>query len=244
MSKVIIGSVGFGGANRPEDVRLVQRLLNRAEAYPRLVVDGRIGPNTLRAIRSFQARFMEAPDGRVDPGGRTLRRLNDASSRAQPRATPEKPSLVSQSDEWSGDPVRWPESKKLASLDPEFRPRVVEILRRLRLAGFRPRIFFAWRSVELQAELVRKGRSKVRFSFHNAQSPDGTPRAYAVDIVDRRWGWGPAAESHGFWATLGEAARDVGGFWGGDWTGFRDVAHVQHFDNHELRRVRRESGLG
>lgn len=76
----IEGSVGRDGDNLEGDVRLVQQLLNRQDLAPltKLKEDGRIGPATLDAIRHFQIRFvgMTSPDGRVDPDGRTFRRLN------------------------------------------------------------------------------------------------------------------------------------------------------------------------
>jgi hypothetical protein len=75
----ITGSVGNGGVNRASDVRIIQNLLNAHRvATPALMVDGKIGSKTTGAIRSFQTRVvrMSLPDGRVDPGGRTLAALN------------------------------------------------------------------------------------------------------------------------------------------------------------------------
>lgn len=88
----IQGSVGQGGDNVEGDVRLVQQLLNRHDLAPlkRLVEDGRAGPATLEAIRHFQVRYlnMKSPDGRVDPDGRTFRRLDSGSGQ---RGTGENP---------------------------------------------------------------------------------------------------------------------------------------------------------
>lgn len=145
--------------------------------------------------------------------------------------------------DWSGDSSRWTEEKKLMSLHEAFRPKVEAVLAALREQGFQPRIVYAWRSVAVQQKLVAEGRSKVRFSFHNAQKPDGTPASYAADIVDRRWLWSEAAERNGFWRALGAAARAQGLIWGGDWKSFRDVAHIQARPNTELAVVKRESGL-
>lgn len=79
MSK-ITGSVGQKGDNLEQDVRVVQQLLNRQALAPlsRLEEDGRAGSSTIEAIRHFQARNMgmKSPDGRVDPGGTTLRKLD------------------------------------------------------------------------------------------------------------------------------------------------------------------------
>ncbi len=80
----IKGSVGRGGANLREDIRLVQRLLNRHDLSPLAPVpeDGQATPLLVTAIRHFQVRHvgMQSPDGRVDPGGRTLSRLKSGSS--------------------------------------------------------------------------------------------------------------------------------------------------------------------
>jgi hypothetical protein len=68
------GSVGAGGRNAPDDVRLVQQLLIERGEDPG-PVDGISGPRTVAAIRAFQSNFLARPDGRVDPGGRTIREL-------------------------------------------------------------------------------------------------------------------------------------------------------------------------
>lgn len=67
--------------NRFEDVATVQTLLNDnmhqlAPLRP-IEPDGRIGPVTIGVIESFQERAvgLTRPDGRVDPGGRTIRTL-------------------------------------------------------------------------------------------------------------------------------------------------------------------------
>ena len=84
----ISGSVGVGGQNQVADTTLIQGLLNRArrrlieanihfERFRSLVEDGDCGPKTKSAITIFQRdvlKFSE-PDGRVDPGGRTIQAL-------------------------------------------------------------------------------------------------------------------------------------------------------------------------
>jgi hypothetical protein len=86
-------SVGQGGENRPDDVRLVQSLLNdrRPNGKP-LRLDGVCGIVTIIAIRRFQANTMGAavPDGRVDPGGETLRALSHVTPSA-PASKPHEP---------------------------------------------------------------------------------------------------------------------------------------------------------
>lgn len=75
----IKASVGSGGINRPDDVGVVQALLN-AGHDPHLKVDKGCGPNTIAAIIAFQKTFLSHPDGRVDPGGATWRRLSRRSA--------------------------------------------------------------------------------------------------------------------------------------------------------------------
>jgi peptidoglycan hydrolase-like protein with peptidoglycan-binding domain len=81
MPKTITGSVGRGGRNFPTlDVMTVQYLLNCVPATQggptkELVVDGAAGPKTIAAIEGFQRRLGGFADGRVDPGGATLRNL-------------------------------------------------------------------------------------------------------------------------------------------------------------------------
>lgn len=89
----ITAPVGLGARcsrckNLLEDVRTVQRLLNRfppleGGPVPKLVPDGYVGPLTDKAIGHFQAKwditpkYSTKPDHIVDPGGKTLDRLNE-----------------------------------------------------------------------------------------------------------------------------------------------------------------------
>lgn len=81
MPKTINGSVGRGGKNYPpSDVMTVQYLLNCVPATQggptkELAVDGAAGPKTIAAIEGFQRKLGGFADGRVDPGGATLRAL-------------------------------------------------------------------------------------------------------------------------------------------------------------------------
>ena len=80
MGKNIGKSVGAGGANMFEDVRVVQYLLNCVPVgsggpQKELVIDGIAGPLTKSAINGFQSKKLGFCDGRVDPGGRTITAL-------------------------------------------------------------------------------------------------------------------------------------------------------------------------
>ena len=82
----ILHSVGVRGTNNPTDVRLVQVLLNenlgRLIPYAPLTIDGQIGTHTTDMIKEFQRRVLNTanPDGKVDPGGGTLRELRAGMS--------------------------------------------------------------------------------------------------------------------------------------------------------------------
>src|SRR5210317_2225627 len=75
-------SVGRRGINHPDDVRIIQNLLNAhlpaMQHSDGLEVNGRHDRTLSRAITAFQVEVMQmlSPDGRVDVGGRTLAALN------------------------------------------------------------------------------------------------------------------------------------------------------------------------
>jgi len=80
VAQSISGSVGQGGKNNPDDVRVVQSLLSsvppaQGGASPRLVADGKSGPKTIQAISKFQTIQLGHSDGRVDPGKTTFNKL-------------------------------------------------------------------------------------------------------------------------------------------------------------------------
>jgi hypothetical protein len=81
-------SVGHRGVNRPDDVTVVQTLLNLNIVHLRprspLDVSGDCDATTIEAITVFQRRVLghARPDGRVDPDGHTLARLSEAEPRS------------------------------------------------------------------------------------------------------------------------------------------------------------------
>ncbi|MBK7662735.1 MAG: peptidoglycan-binding protein [Sterolibacteriaceae bacterium] len=75
-------SVGQGGFNHKGDVQTIQRLLNLIEVSDggpmvTLAEDGLVGPKTIGAIRGFQQFHHTGSDGRVDPNGPTLKKMNE-----------------------------------------------------------------------------------------------------------------------------------------------------------------------
>lgn len=96
MARTIMAPVGrMGGVNFPQDVTTVQELLNNVSARaggpsPTLVVDGLCGPKTIAAIQRFQLHHFgwSLADGRVDPNGPTLRKLNELDPAGVPDPFP------------------------------------------------------------------------------------------------------------------------------------------------------------
>jgi len=86
----LTASVGAAGANRKPDVESVQRLLVAHRLYTGRV-DGLCGPLTVDGILRFQRAFMGKPDGRIDPNGRTLRRLTEGAAPAAHAAPATRP---------------------------------------------------------------------------------------------------------------------------------------------------------
>jgi peptidoglycan hydrolase-like protein with peptidoglycan-binding domain len=81
MAKQIGNSVGLSGQNARADVGNVQELLNRVSVGQGgppspIAVDGLVGPETVGAVTRFQKKNFGWSDGRVDPNGHTLARLN------------------------------------------------------------------------------------------------------------------------------------------------------------------------
>ncbi|HEV2748164.1 MAG TPA: peptidoglycan-binding domain-containing protein [Allosphingosinicella sp.] len=138
---VLSGSVGKGGKNLAADVIMVQQLLNEHVAslgLPTLVVDGDNGPNTIEAIRRYQklAVGIAAPDGRIDPGGRTWTALAARTAVGAPPLPPTNAAL-SGAAWWHANQAKYPNSNKLIDLVPPFRAKAVQFTGALAAAGAR-----------------------------------------------------------------------------------------------------------
>lgn len=242
----ISASVGVGGVNAKADVLKIQQLLRKAHKNPG-PEDGIFGLKTKTALLGFQSTFLTKPDGRIDPTGTTLRHLNNSVSArlntpapVLPRPQPQAPAATH--TDWGGDSAQWTQEKKLLSLKSSFRTKVERVISALIVRGYQPKIIYGWRSVAVQRVLFNTHKSKVLFSFHNAQTPEGIPSSWAADIVDKRYLWNEP-NCMPFFKALGEEARKEGMEWGGDWQSFRDWAHIQGRRNSDLGLVKRESGL-
>lgn len=76
----ITSSVGSEGVNQAEDVLLIQQALNIFHEQfldAPLTEDGLYGDNTASAILAFQKKYLQMydPDGRIDPDGKTIKKL-------------------------------------------------------------------------------------------------------------------------------------------------------------------------
>jgi hypothetical protein len=99
ISGLLGASVGGNHAtNRPEDVKVIQHILNRIGGGAALPEDGVLTPALVARIEAFQRDSLHflKPDGRVDPGHRTLEALLKAAAAAAPppAAPPEIPPSV------------------------------------------------------------------------------------------------------------------------------------------------------
>lgn len=79
---IITHSVGNGGKNLPKDVLTIQKSLNKikpALGTRLLAEDKSYGKNAAAAITAFQKNLvgMNKPDGRFDPGGNSIKKLNE-----------------------------------------------------------------------------------------------------------------------------------------------------------------------
>ena len=101
MAKTITASVGrMGGTNRPADVRTVQHLLNKVPpdsggpVLP-LIPDAFCGPKTIHAIQTFQLHHFgwSGADGKVNPDGETLKKLNEFDSTTEVPPTTERTAI-------------------------------------------------------------------------------------------------------------------------------------------------------
>lgn len=87
MAQKITASVGKGGKNQPQDVTIIQNLLNPFASqvgFTKLKTDGKPTANLEKAIIAFQTQVCGfRADGRVDPGKNTIKKLNAGPAKAK-----------------------------------------------------------------------------------------------------------------------------------------------------------------
>lgn len=118
----IMFSVGENGKNQRSDVLAIQKALNyviKCNFLPPLIPlkeDGVAGKNTKAAIRRFQqvsVRLLN-PDGRIDPGGKTLGKLNSVilTDKQKTSSLKSKVDLMAVPNVLLSGSIRQPDNKK------------------------------------------------------------------------------------------------------------------------------------
>ena len=75
-------------------------------------------------------------------------------------------------------------TQRMKECFPAFAARLVNVIKDMETAGFRPRIQDAHRSIADQLKAFESGNSTVTFGFHNVTGKDGRPESLAVDLID------------------------------------------------------------
>lgn len=130
-------------------------------------------------------------------------------------------------------------SRDLDHLAPDVRALAHSFLALCNERGLDVIVTCTYRSPEEQAELYAQGRTKPGKivtkakpgqSLHNLEDAEGFPAARAFDVVPIRLGkpvWGTKGEDLVLWQRVGQAGKDVGLEWAGDWPRFTEFPHLQ-----------------
>lgn len=126
-------------------------------------------------------------------------------------------------------------SRKIEDLHPRLQPIARQFLAECEAAGLDILITCTYRSDAEQAAEYAKGRTapgpKTTYAMpgqskHNA-TLGGKPAALAFDIVPMENGKCCWAATHPAWKKAGEIGKRLGLSWAGDWTRFRELAHLE-----------------
>ena len=111
---------------------------------------------------------------------------------------------------------------RLDKIDDSIKEQIKSVLIGMYKEGLRPLIDKdVWRDPAKQLEMFNRGVSKLKWGFHCATKPDGSPGSLAADIVDAEHGWYADKEyavsntDEKFWVSLGRHALNNGLTWGG-----------------------------
>jgi hypothetical protein len=181
----LTASVGRNGINHPDDVRTIQALLNKNRPLGQslIAVNGLMTAATIAAIEEFQKRVvkLDTPDGRVDPGGNTLKALDASVSQTAASTN------LSGAAWWHANQAKFPNSERVEDLEPIFRAKFQEFLSALNAAGA---------ATTISATLRSKQRVYLmRHSFliaNGSENPSAVPAEPGVNIV---WNHGDLAKS-------------------------------------------------
>jgi peptidoglycan L-alanyl-D-glutamate endopeptidase CwlK len=112
-------------------------------------------------------------------------------------------------------------SRVLQSETKTFAIQKDSLLAKVSALGWSMRYLQAVRNLQRQQQLIRSGRSQVLLSFHNFNL------AADVGLYARRRYLRRSAR----YLRMGQMAKDLGIYWGGDFVGFPDPGHIQRFKN-------------
>jgi len=170
----ISGSVGAGGANRPEDVRQVQEALTTLGYLPAGYTPGQIDAATINAISNYQqTNHLPVVDGRIDVNLYTMRHINQQAVglTATPATGPQT------------QPAAGPQTQTVAGPQPPVTLPPVTGAGDARVA-------------ELQQRAVATARGEWQAGVH--ERPNGSNSGPRVDQYAARAGFGPGHEWCGF----------------------------------------------
>ena len=135
-------------------------------------------------------------------------------------------------------------SRSLDDLQPEVRERCQRLLELAALEGIVLKVVHTLRTMEEQALLYQKGRSRPGpkvtnarpgYSFHNFGLAFDVAFGDPLDPKVVKW-TGP-------WKRVGELGRSLSLKWGGDWKMFVDKPHFEFTGGKTLKQLRQEAGI-
>ncbi len=233
------------------DVSLWQTFLNTQGIG--VTVDGDFGPKTVKATKAYQKQSGIGVDGEVGP--KTIKsavkhgfkgfEANDSNDKntivKAVEATP-----VSHLNIFTGlSKVDQINAAKLAGVCPALQSRGQKFIEAAAADGVIVQIVQGLRTFAEQDELFKKGRTKPGKRVTNARGGQSNHNfGLALDfapVVGGKVSW-----DEKLYRPFGKWAAAAGLSWGGNWTKFKDLPHVEYLKGHSLAQIQelyRKGGL-